>query len=74
MNHPRQRTGIVQVGRSDHQWHRYNRNDRWIKGDDGAMSIPELLLLGGGALLLYCAIKGKNPLEVIKGVLTGEAK
>lgn len=38
------------------------------------MSIPELLLLGGGALLLYCAIKGKNPLEVIKGVLTGEAK
>lgn len=38
------------------------------------MSIMELLLLAVGSLLMWCAIKGKNPLEVVKGVLTGEAK
>lgn len=38
------------------------------------MSIVELLLIAMGALLIWSAIKGKNPLETVKGVLTGEAK
>lgn len=36
------------------------------------MSIPELLLVSVGALLIYCAIKDKNPITMVKEVLTGE--
>lgn len=36
------------------------------------MSIPELLLISLGALLIYCAVKDKNPVTLVKEVLTGE--
>lgn len=36
------------------------------------MSIPELLLISVGALLIYCGIMDKNPIDMVKDVLTGE--
>lgn len=35
------------------------------------MSLPVLLLLAGGALLLYAGIADKNPLAIIKDTLSG---
>jgi uncharacterized membrane protein len=34
------------------------------------MSLLTVLLFGVGALLIYGAVKNKNPLEVVKGALT----
>lgn len=36
------------------------------------MSITTLIMLVGGFLLLYGAVKNKNPLEVIRNALTGK--
>lgn len=35
------------------------------------MSIPALLLIVAGLLLIWSAIKNKNPLETVKSVLQG---
>ena len=35
------------------------------------MAAVAILLLVGGAFLVWCAVKGVNPLDTLKGVLSG---